>query len=164
MILCVHLEWGASEMKPMMKNILTLVAIALSIGLVTGAWAADEAFRAGPGGMQIKDLQSGQGQAAVSGQVATIHFVGWIDEQGTKGREIYNSRDQGQAVSFVIGTDGVMKGWNEGVIGMKTGGQRMLLLPSSMAWGERKIEGVVPVHSAMMFQIELINLEKSPGS
>ncbi len=128
------------------------------------AWAADEAFREGPGGLRIKDLQLGQGTAAETGQVATIHFIGWIDEQGARGREVFNSRNQGQPVSFVIGTEGVMQGWNEGVIGMKPGGKRMLLIPPAMAYGARQIEDVVPANAAMMFRIELIRLEESPGS
>jgi len=93
--------------------------------------------------------------------VATIHFVGWIDEQGARGKEIYNSRNQGQPVSFVIGTKGVMQGWNEGVIGMRPGGKRMLLVPPSMAWGGRKIEDVIPANAAMMFRIELLKLENN---
>lgn len=143
----------------MVKNILLLTIVALSLGFVSSALASDEAFRAGPGGLRIKDLQMGQGAEAVAGQVATIHFVGWIDEKGVRGKEIYNSRNQGQAVSFVIGTRGVMEAWNEGVIGMKPGGKRMLLVPPSMAWGGRNIEGVVPADTAMMFRIELIKLE-----
>lgn len=146
-------------MKPMVKNIFLLSAIFLSFGLAAGAWASEEAFQAGTGGLRFKDLQLGQGPAAVAGQVATIHFVGWIDEQGARGKEIYNSRAQGQPVSFVIGAAGVMQGWNEGVIGMRPGGKRLLLVPPSMAWGGRKIDGVVPADAAMMFRIELISLE-----
>jgi FKBP-type peptidyl-prolyl cis-trans isomerase len=146
-------------MKPMVKKIFLIVTLALSFGLAAGAWADDAAFQAGPGGLRFKDLQLGQGPAAVAGQVATIHFVGWIDEHGARGREIYNSRSQGQPVSFVIGTDGVMQGWNEGVKGMKPGGQRLLLVPPSMAWGGRAIDGVVPANAAMMFRIELVSLE-----
>ncbi len=159
MIRYVHLERDANEMKPMVKKILLLATIALSFGLHTGVWAADNAFRAGPGGLRIKDLQPGQGVEAAPGQVATIHFSGWIDEKGVRGKEVFNSRNQGQPVSFVIGTDGVMEGWNAGVIGMRPGGKRMLLVPPSMAWGEREIEGVVPANTAMMFRIELISLE-----
>jgi FKBP-type peptidyl-prolyl cis-trans isomerase len=127
--------------------------------VTTGTWAADDTFRAGVGGLRIKDLQVGKGVAAVSRQVATIHFSAWIDKQGVRGKEVFNSRNQGQPVSFVIGTDGVMQGWNEGVIGMKAGGKRMLLVPPSMAWGNRKIDDVVPANAAMMFRIELISLE-----
>jgi FKBP-type peptidyl-prolyl cis-trans isomerase len=136
-----------------------IALILLCIATMTGAWAADEAFRSAPGGLRIKDLQTGQGNGAVAGQVATIHFVGWIDEQGARGREIYNSRSQGQPVSFVIGTDGVMQGWNEGVLGMKPGGKRMLLVPPGMAYGARKVEGVVPENASLMFRIELLKLE-----
>jgi FKBP-type peptidyl-prolyl cis-trans isomerase len=131
---------------------------------ITSALAADQAFRSAAGGLKIKDLQMGQGSGAVTGQVATIHFVGWIDEQGARGREIYNSRAQGQPVSFVIGTDGVMQGWNEGVLGMKPGGKRMLLVPPGMAYGKRKVEGVVPENASLMFRIELIELKDPGGS
>ena len=159
MIRSAHLDRDVGNMKTMVKNIFLMTAIILSFGLATSVWASDEAFRAGPGGLRVKDLQMGQGPSATAGQVATIHFVGWIDERGTRGKEIYNSRNQGQPVSFVIGTEGVMQGWNEGVIGMKLGGKRMLLVPPSMAWGGRKIEGVAPADTAMMFRIELIKLE-----
>jgi len=144
-------------MKPTVKNILLIATLLLSFGLAAGA--ADEAFQAGPGGLRFKDLQLGQGPEAVAGQVATIHFVGWIDEHGARGREIYNSRNQGRPVSFVIGTDGGMQGWNEGVTGMRAGGKRLLLVPPSMAWGGRAVEDVVPADAAMMFHIELIRLE-----
>lgn len=146
-------------MKPMVKNLLLISTLVLSFGFTAGTWAEEAAFQAGPGGLRFKDLQVGQGPAAVAGQVATIHFVGWIDEHGARGREIYNSRNQGQPVSFVIGTEGVMQGWNEGVIGMQAGGARMLLVPPSMAWGGRQIDDVVPANAAMMFRIELIKLE-----
>lgn len=131
---------------------------------LTGAWAADTAFRSAAGGLMIKDLQLGQGSGAVAGQVATIHFIGWIDDNGARGREIYNSRAQGRPVSFVIGTDGVMQGWNVGVLGMKPGGKRMLLVPPGMAYGARKVEGVVPENASLMFRIELLSLEASPNS
>ena len=67
-------------------------------------------------------------------------------------------------VSFVIGTDGVMKGWNEGVLGMKPGGKRMLLVLPGMAYGAREIEGVAPENASLMFRIELLKLEDPPGS
>jgi len=143
------------------KFALTLL---LCTSTMAGAWAADSSFRAGAGGLMIKDLQPGEGAGAVNGQVATIHFIGWIDEHGVRGREIYNSRAQGQPVSFVIGTDGVMKGWNEGVLGMKQGGKRMLLVPPGMAYGARKVEGMVPENASLMFRIELIGLGAPPGS
>ena len=149
-----------------MKSILnaitrTLLALLL---LAPAAWAADDAFRAGPGGMRIKDVQMGQGIAAEPGMVATIHFIGWLDEDGARGPEIYNSRSEGRPVSFVIGTDGVMPGWNAGVLGMRPGGARMLLLPPAMAYGERQVQGIIPANAPMMFRIELIGLREPADS
>jgi FKBP-type peptidyl-prolyl cis-trans isomerase len=143
------------------KTTLTLLAALL---LAPAAWAADEAFRAGPGGMRLKDLQLGQGPVAERGMVATIHFIGWLDDKGVRGREIYNSRSEGRPVSFVIGTDGVMQGWNDGVLGMQPGGARMLLLPPAMAYGDRQVEDIIPANAPMMFRIELLRLDEPPDS
>ena len=151
-------EAGGRKMKFSTSSKMALLVICMAF--TAGAWAADEAFRSAAGGLMIKDLQVGQGEGAARGQVATIHFVGWIDELGVRGREIYNSRAQGHPVSFVIGTDGVMKGWNEGVLGMKPGGKRMLLVPPGMAYGARKVEDVVPENATLMFRIELVKIEK----
>lgn len=136
----------------------------LVVLLAAPVLGADEAFRAGPGGMRLKDLQVGQGVMAERGMVATIHFIGWLDENGARGREIYNSRSEGRPVSFVIGTDGVMPGWNEGLLGMQPGGARMLLLPPAMAYGERAVAGVIPANAPMMFRIELVSLDNPPDS
>ena len=127
-------------------------------------WSADEAFRAGPGGMRIKDTKAGVGVPAEPGMVATIHFTGWLDEKGARGREVYNSRREGRPVSFVVGTDGVMRGWNEGVQGMKPGGTRMLLVPPAMAFGNRQVDGIIPPNAPMMFRIELISLDEPTDS
>lgn len=150
----------------MMKSIMRTLALGTMALLLAApaTWSADDAFRPGPGGMRIKDLQVGQGMAAEPGLVATIHFIGWLDEDGARGAEIYNSRSEGRPVSFVIGTDGVMPGWNAGVVGMRPGGARMLLLPPAMAYGEREVEGVIPANAPMMFRIELIGLRKPSGS
>ena len=142
-----------------MRTSIFKALLAAGLLLITApGWTADEAFQQGPGGLRFKDLQSGQGVVAQPGMVATIHFIGWLDEQGVRGREIYNSRREGQPVSFVIGTDGVLQAWNEGVIGMKPGGARMLLVPPAMAYGNRAIEDVIPANSSMMFRIELVSL------
>ena len=129
-----------------------------------GSVIADESFRAGPDGLRLKDLQLGEGPEARAGMVATIHFIGWLDDQGARGREIYNSRAEGREVSFVIGTDGVMQGWNEGVIGMQPGGARMLLVPPGLAYGDRAIDGVIPANASLMFRIELILQADPAGS
>jgi len=135
------------------------LVLLLSAGCNAGAWAAGEGFTSAAGGLRYKDLKVGTGEPAASGQIATIHFKGWLDENGSQGREIYSSYSEGQPVRFVIGTDGVMPGWNEGVLGMQPGGKRLLLIPPGMAYGNREIEGVVPANASLMFHIELIALE-----
>jgi FKBP-type peptidyl-prolyl cis-trans isomerase len=148
----------------MRHNICTWLLSAAVLLVAAPGWAGDEAFQQGPGGLRFKDLQSGQGVVAEPGMVATIHFIGWIDEQGVRGREIFNSRRDGQPVSFVIGTDGVMQAWNEGVTGMQPGGARMLLVPPAMAYGNRSVDGIIPANSSMMFRIELVSLRDPRGS
>lgn len=151
-------------MRPSTDKFFLPLLLALSTLLTLPAAAgAEEAFRAGSDGLRLKDLQLGQGPEAQAGMVATVHFIGWLDERGARGREIYNSRAEGHEVSFVIGTDGVMQGWNQGVIGMRPGGARMLLVPPGLAYGNRSIEGVIPANAAMMFRIELLRLEDPAG-
>ena len=144
-------------MKHAMKPVLLLTLLTVCLAALQVAFA-DPGFRSAAGGVRMQDLVTGQGPEATTGMVATIHFTGWLDERGVRGREIFNSRQRGEPVSFVIGTDGVMQGWNVGVLGMKPGGQRMLLVPPGMAWAGREPEGVVPPNAAMMFRIELIGL------
>jgi FKBP-type peptidyl-prolyl cis-trans isomerase FkpA len=145
------------------RKLVPAVLLVLSC-LLTLPVAADEAFRAGPGGLRMKDLQAGQGMQAQEGMVATIHFIGWLDERGARGREIFNSRAEGRPISFVIGTDKVMPAWNAGVLGMRPGGARLLLVPPAMAYGDRAIEDVVPANAPLMMRLELLQLENPDGS
>ncbi|MGR9100574.1 MAG: FKBP-type peptidyl-prolyl cis-trans isomerase, partial [Gammaproteobacteria bacterium] len=85
----------------------------------------------------------------------------WLAEDGQRGREIYNSRSEGRPVSFVVGTERVMPGWNEGVLGLQAGGRRLLVVPPALAYGKRRIDGVIPPESTLMFVIELLSVEPS---
>jgi peptidylprolyl isomerase len=91
-----------------------------------------------------------------------MHFVGWLDTDGRKGKEIYNSRRERESVSFVVGTDRVMQGWSDGVIGMKPGGKRLLMLPPALGYGSKGVEGVIPPDARMIFVIDVMSIEKSP--
>lgn len=141
------------------------LALLFCSGFAITAVAADAAFSSGPEGLRYKDLQSGRGAPAAAGQVATIHFVGWIDEQGVRGREFFNSRKQrGEPVSFLIGTERVMPAWNHGVIGMKPGGSRMLLIPPGLAYGNRAVDGLVPANASLLMRVDLIDVKELPAN
>jgi len=118
-----------------------------------------EPFTTLPSGLQYKDLQVGNGMEAKAGLTAVMHFTGWVDENGQQGKEIYNSRDEREPVSFVIGTDKVMQGWNEGVIGMRAGGTRLLRIPPELGYGDKAVEDVVPANAYLQFIIELLAVE-----
>lgn len=130
--------------------------------MATVAIAAD-AFQITPQGLLYKDLKPGSGNIAAVGDVATMHFTGWLDDAGSKGKELYNTRRQGKPVAFVIGTDRVMQGWNEGVIGMRPGGKRLLKVPPSLGYGSRGVEDIIPPNARLIFIIDLIDVEKHPA-
>ena len=141
-----------------LKKNSTLLMVFATLWFLTTALAED--FRIGVGGLKMMDLQMGTGEVASLGMIATIHFTGWLDEQGVQGKMIYNSRAHGGPISFVIGTDRVMPAWNEGVLGMQAGGQRLLLVPPGMAYGNRAIDDDIPANASLRLNIELLRLEQ----
>ena len=96
--------------------------------LLSGMALAASSFSVSPNGVQYKDLHAGSGPAAEQGDIVRVHFVGWLDEQNQKGKELFNTRNRGKPVAFVVGTENVMPAWNDGVIGMQAGGKRLLCL------------------------------------
>lgn len=136
------------------------VLLALALSFLFGTAAQADSFRSAKGGMKVKDMKAGTGLVASEGMIATIQFTGWLDNQGVRGKELYNSRNRGEPVSFVIGTSKVMPAWNEGVLGMRVGGTRMLLVPPGMAYGNRAIDDIIPANASMQFVIELVRLEE----
>lgn len=103
-----------------------------------------------------KDIEVGQGEAIVSGQTAVVHYVGTL-ENGTK---FDSSRDRDEPFSFILGGGQVIKGWDEGVVGMKVGGKRLLTLPSSMAYGDYGVpQAGIPGGATLIFEVELLGIE-----
>jgi FKBP-type peptidyl-prolyl cis-trans isomerase len=115
-------------------------------------------FAALPSGLEYKDLKVGSGPAAQLGSTVVIHFTGWVDKNSQRGKEIYNSRKEREPVSFVIGTDKVIQGWNEGAIGMQAGGTRMLRIPPALGYGAKAVEDVIPPNAHLLFIIELLEV------
>ncbi|MNJ33941.1 FK506-binding protein [compost metagenome] len=103
--------------------------------------------------LQIIDIQLGDGKEAVKGALITTQYTGWLDD-GTK---FDSSYDRGKPFQCVIGTGRVIKGWDQGLMGMKVGGKRKLVVPSHLAYGERSMGAITP-HSNLTFEIELLEV------
>lgn len=147
----------------MQRRYVSIVVLVL-LGTLAAATLAGQPFSVTPQGARYQDLQPGGGEPAEPGDRATIHFIGWLDDNGERGRQLYNTHIEGRPVAFVIGTDRVMPAWNAGVLGMRPGGARMLLVPPGLAWGQRGVDDVVPPGASVMFRIELVSLEDPAGS
>jgi len=102
--------------------------------------------------LQIEELRPGTGAAASAGKTVTVHYVGTL----TSGTKFDSSRDRGAGFTFKLGAGQVIKGWDQGVAGMKVGGQRRLTIPPHLAYGERGFPGAIPPNSTLVFEVELL--------
>ena len=110
----------------------------------------------------IEDVKIGDGEEAVSGMQVAVHYTGWLfDESATdkKGGKFDSSRDRGQPFRFGLGAGQVIAGWDQGVAGMKVGGQRTLTIPPELGYGARGAGGVIPPNATLVFDVELLGLE-----
>ena len=105
--------------------------------------------------LKIEDIKVGQGYAVKSGDIVSINYLGTL-EDGTK---FDSSYDRKEPFETAIGVGYVIKGWDEGVIGMQVGGKRKLTIPYQMAYGEAGIPGVIPQKATLIFEVELINIK-----
>jgi FKBP-type peptidyl-prolyl cis-trans isomerase len=102
--------------------------------------------------LQIEDLRPGTGAEALAGKTVTVHYVGTL----TNGSKFDSSRDRGQGFTFKLGAGQVIKGWDQGVAGMKVGQLRKLTIPSELAYGARGFPPVIPPNSTLVFEVELL--------
>jgi peptidylprolyl isomerase len=102
----------------------------------------------------IQDLHPGDGKAIVKGALITAHYTGWLED----GTEFDSSHKKGKPFQCVIGTGRVIKGWDQGLIGMQVGGTRKLQVPAHLAYGERQMGPLIKPHSNLVFEIELLTV------
>ncbi|MGQ0546658.1 MAG: FKBP-type peptidyl-prolyl cis-trans isomerase [Betaproteobacteria bacterium] len=107
-------------------------------------------------GLQIEELVVGSGAAAAAGQSVSVHYTGWLDQNGNKGSKFDSSHDRKQAFAFPLGKGHVIRGWDEGVQGMKVGGKRKLTIPPELGYGARGAGGVIPPNATLVFEVELL--------
>lgn len=111
-----------------------------------------------PSGLQYEDTQTGTGAEATAGQLVTVHYTGWIYNDGERGAKFDSSKDRNDPFQFDLGRGHVIKGWDEGVQGMKVGGTRVLVIPPQLGYGTRGAGGVIPPNATLMFEVELLEV------
>ena len=150
-----------------------LAAAALSLGFTTGGAIAQTGAQAPTeqGGSKLNampselkkiDVKQGNGSEAVAGKPVIVHYTGWIYDDSKpdkKGAKFDSSRDRHQPFGFALGAGKVIRGWDEGVVGMKVGGQRTLIIPPAMGYGERGAGGVIPPNATLIFDVELLEVK-----
>lgn len=109
-------------------------------------------------GLQYQDTVVGEGTEATRGQQVTVHYTGWLYNDGIQGTKFDSSRDRKDSFVFGLGAGMVIKGWDEGVQGMKVGGQRTLIIPAALGYGTRGAGGVIPPNATLQFDVELLKV------
>ena len=111
----------------------------------------------------VNDTKVGTGREATSGSTVYMHYTGWLYRplaKNMRGRQFDSSIPRGEPLDFVLGTGRVIKGWDQGIVGMKVGGKRTLIIPSELAYGSRPAPGGgIPANSALIFDVELIDVK-----
>jgi FKBP-type peptidyl-prolyl cis-trans isomerase FkpA len=107
-----------------------------------------------PGGLQYIDVVVGSGGEARAGQNVSVHYTGWL----TTGQKFDSSRDRGQPFAFPLGGGRVIQCWDQGVAGMRVGGQRRLIIPPTMGYGASGAGGVIPPSATLIFDVELLGV------
>lgn len=131
------------------------LALALGVLVLVAGIAFIVSQMSSKGGLKVEDIKVGDGAAAVVGKKVTVHYTGWL----TNGTKFDSSLDRGDPFHFNLGAGQVIKGWDQGVEGMKTGGKRKLTIPSELGYGEQGAGAVIPPGATLIFEVELLGVE-----
>ena len=107
-------------------------------------------------GLQYEDTVAGDGDAAQAGNFVAVHYTGWLYVNGVAGNKFDSSKDRGQPFRFPLGGGQVIRGWDEGVAGMKVGGTRRLVIPPQLGYGASGAGGVIPPNATLLFEVDLL--------
>jgi FKBP-type peptidyl-prolyl cis-trans isomerase FkpA len=141
-----------------MRNLAFLAAFSLIFAVGCGS----DAERNSVAELIKQDVRPGTGAEAVAGRTVTVHYTGWLYDPSrpeNKGTKFDSSRDRNEPFSFGLGGGEVIRGWDEGVAGMKVGGQRTLTIPATMGYGARGAGGVIPPNATLLFDVELLDVK-----
>ena len=147
----------------MIKNILILIAMlsctSLSYAIELVNEEKSKIQDKGITELIIIDNKVGDGREAEKGLTVTVHYTGWLYENGEKTTKFDSSVDRREPFNFVLGVGQVIKGWDSGVNGMQVGGSRTIIIPSSMGYGSRGAGDVIPPNSDLIFEVELVEIQ-----
>lgn len=136
-----------------------LAATLTMLAMATVAPATAQVLTTTPSGLGIADVQVGTGAEARPGKTVVVHYTGWLYARNTKGRQVDSSRESGKPFEFPLGAGRVIAGWDEGVVGMKVGGRRTLLIPSELGYGAEGAGEDIPPNSPLIFDVELVDVK-----
>jgi FKBP-type peptidyl-prolyl cis-trans isomerase len=136
----------------MLRSLIAPLAIVMSVAAVA------QPVTVLPGGTRVRDVKAGTGATAEPGRVVTVHYTGWLYVDGGKGKQFDSSRG-GTPFRFILGNGDVITGWDEGVAGMKVGGQRTLIVPPAAGYGENGAGETIPPGATLMFEVELLAVD-----
>jgi FKBP-type peptidyl-prolyl cis-trans isomerase FkpA len=131
-----------------------MMLCSLSPTLLQGATMSENTTTT-PSGLKYEDIKKGTGDEAKAGKTVSVHYTGWL----TDGKKFDSSKDRNQPFDFPLGGGRVIKGWDEGVQGMKVGGVRKLTIPASLGYGSRGAGGVIPPDATLVFEVELLGVK-----
>ena len=138
--------------------LLILLAFITTSCLRSGPTKVSGAPQKTASGVEYWDLVEGSGETAVAGKQIKVHYTGWL----TDGKKFDSSVDTGHPFRFILGRGRVIKGWDEGLAGMKVGGKRQLRIPPELAYGARGFGSTIPPNSTLIFEVELLEVRSLP--
>lgn len=139
-------------------NRLIVAVVALSVVFAAAAGAAENVVRT-KSGLAYEDVKVGRGKAAKSGDKVIVDYTGWLDQGMKKGKKFDSSHDRAKPFTFTLGGGQVIKGWDEGVAGMKVGGKRILYIPPKLGYGDRGSGRAIPPNADLIFEVDLIEVK-----
>ena len=148
-------EYGRHRLR--LRGLLTVALFAVFLVVPQMSDAQETVTTAS--GLSYIDIAQGNGAEAKAGQNVVVHYTGWLYENGAKGDKFDSSVDRGQPFSFPLGAGRVIRGWDEGVAGMKPGGKRTLVIPPDLGYGAAGAGGVIPPNATLLFEVELIEVK-----
>jgi FKBP-type peptidyl-prolyl cis-trans isomerase FkpA len=136
------------------------ISVLIAAGMVA-ACAGDNMGHSNITQLMKQDVKAGTGTEASPGRQVQVHYTGWLYDEGRtdhKGRKFDSSRDRNEPFTFRLGAGDVIPGWDQGVAGMKVGGQRTLTIPPDLGYGAQGAGGVIPPNATLVFDVELLNV------